>query len=123
MATKTLSVELPEDLYTRFIETVTEKGGRWRSKRKKETSTKALESAVYAALMLFLHGLDGGHELPEFREYAREKYPELGEDLITMIEDLIERVKQTTDSRMVTPEKAQEIGRCEIEKEHPHFFD
>ena len=29
---------------------------------------------------------------PEFREYARQKYPnELGEDLITMIEDLIER--------------------------------
>jgi len=29
---------------------------------------------------------------PEFREYARQKYPaELDEDLITMIEDLIER--------------------------------
>ena len=34
-----------------------------------------------------------GHaEWPEFREYARQKYPaELDEDLITMIEDLIER--------------------------------
>ena len=32
------------------------------------------------------------HEWPEFREYARQKYPEeLDEDLITMIEDLIER--------------------------------
>jgi transcriptional regulator with XRE-family HTH domain len=31
-------------------------------------------------------------EWPEFREYARQKYPaELDEDLITMIEDLIER--------------------------------
>jgi transcriptional regulator with XRE-family HTH domain len=31
-------------------------------------------------------------EWPEFREYAREKYSdELDEDLITMIEDLIER--------------------------------
>jgi len=31
-------------------------------------------------------------EWPEFREYARSKYPaELDEDLITMIEDLIER--------------------------------
>ena len=31
-------------------------------------------------------------ELPELREYARQKYPnELNEDLITMIEDLIER--------------------------------
>jgi len=32
------------------------------------------------------------NKLPEFREYARQKYPnELDEDLITMIEDLIER--------------------------------
>ncbi len=32
---------------------------------------------------------------PEFREYARHKYPEeLDEDLVTMIEDLIERRKQ-----------------------------
>ena len=31
-------------------------------------------------------------EWPEFREYAHQKYPaELDEDLITMIEDLIER--------------------------------
>ncbi len=35
---------------------------------------------------------DGHSEWPEFREYARRKYPdELDEDLITMIEDLIER--------------------------------
>lgn len=98
MATKTLAVELPEDLYHKFIETVTEKGGPWRSKRKKETFTKALESAVYAALMLFLQGLDGKHELPEFRDYAREKYPELGEDMITMIEDLIERQKEVASA-------------------------
>jgi len=31
------------------------------------------------------------NKLPGFREYARQKYPELDEDLITMIEDLIER--------------------------------
>lgn len=32
---------------------------------------------------------------PEFREYARNKYPEeLDEDIITMIEDLIERRRQ-----------------------------
>jgi len=32
---------------------------------------------------------------PEFREYVRRKYPnELDEDLITMIEDLIERRRQ-----------------------------
>lgn len=34
-------------------------------------------------------------EWPEFHEYARQKYPdELDEDLITMIEDLIERKRQ-----------------------------
>ncbi len=34
-------------------------------------------------------------EWPEFREYARQKYAEeLDEDLITMIEDLIERRRQ-----------------------------
>jgi transcriptional regulator with XRE-family HTH domain len=34
-------------------------------------------------------------EWPEFREYAREKYPnELDEDMITMIEDLIERRRE-----------------------------
>jgi len=37
----------------------------------------------------------GPPEWPEFREYARRKYPtELNEDLITMIEDLIERRRQ-----------------------------
>jgi len=30
-------------------------------------------------------------EWPEFREYVRRKYPNLDEDLITMIEDLIKR--------------------------------
>ena len=35
---------------------------------------------------------EGPIEWPEFREYAQRKYPdELDEDLITMIEDLIER--------------------------------
>jgi transcriptional regulator with XRE-family HTH domain len=34
-------------------------------------------------------------EWPEFREYAHHKYPaELDEDLITMIEDLIERRRE-----------------------------
>ena len=37
----------------------------------------------------------GYAEWPEFREYALQKYPdELDEDLITMIEDLIERRRQ-----------------------------
>ncbi len=37
----------------------------------------------------------GRPEWPEFREYAQQKYSnELDEDLITMIEDLIERRRQ-----------------------------
>jgi len=33
-----------------------------------------------------------GNALPEFREYARQKYPvELDDDMIAMIEDLIQR--------------------------------
>lgn len=93
MATKTLTVEVPEDLYRKFIEIVTTEGGPWRSQRKQETFTEAIESAVYAALMLFLQNLDGKTDLPEFREYAHKKYPEIDEDLVTMIEDLILRVK------------------------------
>ena len=91
MTTKYLTVELSEELYSKFIETVTEKGGPWRGK---ETFTEAVESAVYAALMLFLQNLDGEQELPEFRDYVAEKYPELDEDLITMFEDLIERQRE-----------------------------
>ena len=96
MAGKSLTVELPEDLYNTFMETLTRKGGLWRSKRKKETARDAVQSAVYAALLLFLQGLGGELKLPEFREYARLKYPELDEDLITMIEDLINRQKGIT---------------------------
>lgn len=37
----------------------------------------------------------GPTEWPEFREYTHQKYPaELDEDLITMIEDLIERRRE-----------------------------
>ena len=91
MAKKTLTVDLPEELSDTFIKTVTEVGGRWRSQRTEETFDSAIESAVYAALMLFLKSLDGNHDLPEFREYARVKYPQLDEDMITMMADLIER--------------------------------
>lgn len=91
MSKKTLTVALPEDIYERFIEAVTAEGGPWRGRRKEETFTGAIESAVYAALILFLQGLDGDSELPEFRDYAREKYPQLDEDMVTMMADLIER--------------------------------
>jgi len=82
MAGRSLTVELPEDLYNTFMETVTRRGGLWRSRRKKETAREAVQSAVCAALLLFLQGLDGEPKLPEFRQYARLKYPELDEDLI-----------------------------------------
>ena len=41
----------------------------------------------------YLPEIDGGPpaDWPEFGEYARQKYPELDEDLIVVIEDLIER--------------------------------
>ena len=35
------------------------------------------------------------NKLPDFRVYALQKYPELDEDLITMIEDLIRRAKDS----------------------------
>ena len=94
MAVKTLSVDLSEGLYFRFIEIVTQEDGPWRSKRRGETSTDAIESAVTAALMLFIQNIDGQAELLDFRDYIQEKYPGLDEDLFTMIEDLIERKRQ-----------------------------
>jgi hypothetical protein len=94
MAIKTLTVKLSEGLYDQFIETVTEEGGPWRSNRREETSTDAIESAVMVALMLFLQYLDRDSDLPEFRDYILEKYPGLDEDVIKIIECLIKREKQ-----------------------------
>ena len=91
MAKKTLNVDLPEELSDLFIKIVTEVGGRWRSRRPEETFDSAIESAVYAALIRFLQGLGVKHDLPEFREYARLKYPDLSEDMIIMISNQIER--------------------------------
>jgi len=45
---------------------------------------------------------------PEFREYALQKYPELDEDLITMIEDLIER-RRAKDSPLLRIEEEAKI--------------
>ena len=49
-----LSVEVEADLVDKFVHTATEKGGSWRSKRKKETFQKSLESAVAVALNKFM---------------------------------------------------------------------
>ena len=94
MTKRTLTVALPEELYGKFIEAVTEEGGLWRGISWRETSAEAIESAVIASLMLFLQDLDGKADLPEFRYYMLEKYPELDEDMVTMMEELIERVKK-----------------------------
>jgi len=53
----TLSVQVEADLVDKFVRTATDKRGPWRSKRKKETFQKALESAVAVALSKFLEGL------------------------------------------------------------------
>ena len=53
-----------------------------------------LTATMVLSIAGHLTDIPGGSppEWPEFREYARNKYPkELDEDLITMIEDLIER--------------------------------
>jgi hypothetical protein len=54
----TLSVQVEADLVDRFVDTVTRKGGLWRSKRKKETFGRALESAVAVALTKFIEDLE-----------------------------------------------------------------
>jgi len=124
MATKTLTVALPEDLYQKFIETVTESEGPWR--RRYETVAEAIDGAVTAALMLFLQDLteesaelpefrdymhdlmlflqdltEESAELPEFRDYMHEKYPELHEDLITMMADLIKKLRRNTHNSLI----------------------
>ena len=61
-------------------------------RRLAEYSGVPLEKILSIAGYLPRTAETGPNEWPEFREYARHKYPkELDEDLITMIEDLIER--------------------------------
>lgn len=54
MGTKKLDVEISDTLYDRFHRDVTEAGGIWRSKDKKETAQSALQSAMEVALKEFL---------------------------------------------------------------------
>ncbi len=99
MSKKTLTVELPEDVYSKFIETVTEREGPWRSRRRYEIVADAIEGAVTAALMLFLQDLtEESAELTEFRNYMHEKHPGLDEDLITMMADLIKREREVASA-------------------------
>jgi len=60
-----------------------------------EYSSVPLEKVLSLAGHLPRVAEAGPPEWPEFREYARQKYPdELDDDLIAMIEDLIERRRQ-----------------------------
>jgi transcriptional regulator with XRE-family HTH domain len=61
-------------------------------RRLAEYNGTPLDEILIKAGHLPLVNKKGPSEWPEFREYARGKYPtELDDDLITMIEDLIER--------------------------------
>ena len=74
---------------------------RWLSGKDKPSLVSCVRLAKYAEVPLERILLAAGHstplgktagELPEFREYARAKYPrELDDDLVTLIEDLIDR--------------------------------
>jgi len=60
--------------------------------RLSEYSGMSIEAVLSAAGYLPEIAMVGNSNWPEFREYALQKYPaELDEDIVTMIEDLIER--------------------------------
>ena len=56
MATITLKAEISEDLYSRFHRAATDKKGKWRGS--KQSSDKAFQTAVEAALLQFLDSLE-----------------------------------------------------------------
>lgn len=74
---------------------------RWLSGKDRPSLVSCVRLARYAEVPLERVLQATGHpmpiektasELPEFREYARTKYPrELDDDLVTLIEDLIDR--------------------------------
>lgn len=66
---KTLTIKLPAELCEQFTEIVLKESGRWRNN---ESPEEALESAVAAALTVFMFGLGGRERLMELREYVLE---------------------------------------------------
>ena len=74
---------------------------RWLSGKDRPSLVSCVRLAKYAEVSLEHVLRAAGHsmpiektanELPEFREYAKSKYPrELDDDLVTLIEDLIDR--------------------------------
>lgn len=59
MGIKKLDVEISDTLYDHFRQVVTEVGGKWRSKDKKETAGTAFQSAIEVALQRFLDSIEG----------------------------------------------------------------
>ena len=59
MGIKKLDIEINDSLNDRFQREVTEPGGLWRSKNKKETAYGALQSALEVALTEFLDSRKG----------------------------------------------------------------
>jgi len=73
-------------------------------RRLSEYSHAPLEKILSLAGHLPRMSDEGPSEWPEFREYARRKYSnELDEDMITMIEDLIERRRARRNGRRKSP--------------------
>lgn len=56
MATITLKAEISKDLYSRFRRAATDKKGKWRGS--KQSSDKAFQTAVEAALSQFLDSFE-----------------------------------------------------------------
>lgn len=84
---------------------------RWLSGKDTPSLQSCRKLAAYAAVPIERILSIAGHlpslpdtgptEWPEFREYAKKKYPrELDDDLITMIEDLIERRRGRNESSL-----------------------
>jgi len=84
--------------------------GRWLSGKDIPSVTSCAKLAEYSGEPLEKILSIAGHlpqmaetapaEWPEFRDYAQQKYPnELDEDVITMIEDLIERRRDRRSGR------------------------
>ena len=56
MATITLKAEIPEELYSKFYRSVTDKKGKWRGS--KQSAEKARQTAIEAALQYFVDSLE-----------------------------------------------------------------
>jgi hypothetical protein len=81
MTKETLTVDLPADLYHEFIDVITEKNGCW---REDEIPKDAIDTAVAAALTIFIRGLGGKEKLVELQDSLLKtmtgKHPETKTD-------------------------------------------